>query len=46
MIGIKKYKSLHELAKDVDKFVEWYNLERIHSSLNYQSPVKFADESI
>ena len=46
MIGIKKYKSLNELTKDVDEFVSWYNKERLHSTLNYQSPVKFAVESI
>ncbi len=37
----QKYKSEIELKIDVDNFVRWYNNIRVHSKLNYQSPVEY-----
>lgn len=37
----KKYVDIIQLKNDVNEFVHWYNNFRIHSSLNYLSPVEY-----
>ncbi|MCI6276905.1 MAG: IS3 family transposase, partial [Clostridium sp.] len=35
------FKSLDELKKELRSYVLWYNNKRIHSSLNYMTPVEY-----
>ncbi|MGK0467391.1 MAG: putative transposase [Clostridium sp.] len=35
------FKSLEELKKDLRSYVLWYNNKRIHSALNYMTPVEY-----
>lgn len=35
---IRCYESMQELSAGIDRYVEFYNRERIHSALNYQTP--------
>ena len=38
----RKYHGIDELRKDVESYIEsFYNIKRIHSSLQNQSPVQF-----
>lgn len=41
MIGNKRYTSLEELETDLTDFIQWYNNERVHSTLGYMSPAEF-----
>jgi len=38
----KRYKTLGEFVKQADQWLNFYNNERPHSSLNYLSPNQFA----
>lgn len=38
-----EYYSFEELEKEVKKYIEFYNKERIHSSLGYMSPDEFLE---
>lgn len=40
----KKYKTLGEFIQEAEKWLNFYNHERPHSSLNYLSPNQFATE--
>jgi putative transposase len=35
------FKSLEELKRELKDYVNWYNNKRIHSSLNYMTPVEY-----
>ena len=35
------FKSLEELRRELRSYVLWYNNKRIHSSLNYMTPVEY-----
>lgn len=35
------FKSLQELKRELRAYVLWYNNKRIHSSLNYMTPVEY-----
>ena len=35
------FESLKQVRLELDEYVGWYNNERLHSSLNYSSPVKY-----
>jgi transposase InsO family protein len=35
------FNSLGELKSQLMDYVNWYNNKRIHSALNYMSPVKY-----
>ena len=37
----KKFSSLDELRRELQDYVQWYNNERIHSSLNYMTPINY-----
>lgn len=37
----KTFKNLEQLQTDLSAYVLWYNYKRIHSSLNYMSPVEY-----
>ena len=37
----KVFKNLEELKKELGSYVLWYNNVRIHSALNYMSPVEY-----
>ncbi|MEQ6139269.1 integrase core domain-containing protein [Bifidobacterium breve] len=36
------YTSVEQLRSDVNRYVWWYNHQRLHSTLDYMSPVEFA----
>ena len=36
------YTSVEQLRSDVNRYVWWYNHRRLHSTLDYMSPVEFA----
>lgn len=38
---LKKYKSVKELKKDIDRYIQYYNKERISLVLNGMSPIKY-----
>jgi putative transposase len=40
-VWLQDYESLDEADAGVSRFVDYYNSERMHSSLGYQSPVAF-----
>lgn len=40
-LEMTEYKYYSEALKEIASFIEYYNVERIHSSLNYLSPVEF-----
>ena len=35
------FENLHQLQIDLADYVNWFNQHRIHSSLDYQTPVEF-----
>ena len=40
-VWLEDYESFTHVQHSVDKFIGYYNAERMHSSLNYQSPEQF-----
>lgn len=38
------YTSVERLRSDVNRYVWWYNHQRLHSTLDYMSPVEFAKQ--
>lgn len=38
---LKKYKSVNELKKDIDEYIQYYNKERISLALNGMSPTQY-----
>lgn len=38
------YTSVEQLRSDVNRYVWWYNHQRLHSTLDYMSPVEFAKQ--
>ena len=36
-----EFKDYEELIKEIDKYIEWYNNDRIKTKLNGMSPVLF-----
>jgi transposase InsO family protein len=41
MFYTQKFKSIQELKKEIDKYIIYYNNERIKSNLNKMSPIKY-----
>ena len=41
IIRLKKYKSIQELKQKINKYIIYYNNERIKSNLNKMSPIKY-----
>ena len=42
LIWIKEFSSEEELKREVFEFIEiWYNRKRMHSSLDYKSPLEY-----
>jgi putative transposase len=39
------FSGLEEANKEVTKYINWYNFERLHSSLGYLSPVEYSLEN-
>ncbi|MBQ9690592.1 MAG: integrase core domain-containing protein, partial [Eggerthellaceae bacterium] len=37
----RRYGSIQELRRQLNKYVWWYNNKRIHATLGYMSPVEF-----
>jgi putative transposase len=37
-IHLKRYETVSELMSGVNEFMNWYNNDRIHSSLSYKTP--------
>ena len=35
-----KYKNYNELYKSIEEYITWYNTKRLHSSLEYLSPLE------
>jgi putative transposase len=40
-VDARKWASLDELGQGLEQFFDYYNQRRLHSALNYQSPVEF-----
>ena len=38
-IYINEYSSISDLKKEIDRYINFYNFERFHSSLNYDKPM-------
>lgn len=43
---LKKYKTIKELKKDIDNYIQYYNNERISLSLNAMSPIQYRAQHI
>jgi len=41
MFYTQKFKSIEQLKKEIDKYITYYNNERIKSNLNKMSPIKY-----
>jgi transposase InsO family protein len=41
---VTHFLNLEEAKKEVFKYINWYNRERMHSSLGYMSPVEYVEE--
>ena len=39
------FKNLDEAKKEIFKYINWYNRQRMHSSLGYLSPVEYIKEN-
>lgn len=44
LIYSNTYTSVERLRSDVNRYVWWYNHQRLHSTLNYMSPVEFTHQ--
>jgi putative transposase len=44
-LGIKGFASLAEAKREIFEYINWYNRERLHSSLGYRSPIDYAQEN-
>ena len=42
----RSYSSIDELRHEVNSYVQWYNNERMHSTLGYMSPVEFREAGL
>jgi len=40
MINRKKYADFWRLYHDIERYINWYNTERLHSSLGYKTPLE------
>lgn len=40
-----KFKDVEEARKMIREYINWYNRERIHSSLGYLSPMDYANQT-
>lgn len=40
-IGINHFKNIDEVKREIFKYINWYNRERLHSSLGYLSPMEY-----
>lgn len=43
-VWLKEYESIHEAEQSIGEWIYKYNHERIHSSLNYLTPVEFREK--
>ena len=43
-VWLKEYESIHEAEQSIGEWINKYNHERIHSSLNYLTPVEFREK--
>lgn len=41
MFYTQKFKSIEQLKKEINKYITYYNNERIKSNLNKMSPIKY-----
>jgi len=41
MFYTQKFKSIKQLKQEIDKYIIYYNNERIKSKLNKMSPIKY-----
>lgn len=46
LINQRTFRNLQELENDLSAYTWWFNNERLHSSLNYQSPVQWKFQTI
>ncbi len=44
LLWLREWKSPFELADALDKWIEYYNLHYLHSSLGYKAPMQFEEE--
>ncbi|MBI5035840.1 IS3 family transposase, partial [Candidatus Micrarchaeota archaeon] len=45
-VYLGEYESFEEAEVSIRRFIEWYNEERLHSSIGYKSPDEFEGESL
>ena len=41
----KKFTDLEDARKEIFRYIEWYNRERLHSSLGYLSPLDYSEHN-
>jgi len=44
-LDYKKYKNFAEAKKEIFEYINWYNKERLHSSLGYLSPMDYVKQN-
>ena len=40
----ERFESVEEARKEIFDYVNWYNRDRLHSSLGYMSPIEYLNE--
>ena len=45
-IYLNEYKSLNDLKQDIKAYIEFYNYQRFHQTLEYKRPMEVYDESL
>ena len=42
----RRFMTLGQLEVDLDRYIHWFNTKRIHSTLDYMSPVEYRNKSL
>lgn len=42
----RRFITLGQLEVELDRYVHWFNIKRIHSTLDYMSPVEYKNRSL
>jgi len=42
-LNVKVFETKKNAKKEIEEYIEWYNAERLHSSLDYMSPVEYEE---
>ncbi|PVV62701.1 IS3 family transposase [Bifidobacterium longum] len=46
LVYANTYTSVEQLRSDANRYVWWYNHQRLHSTLGYMNPVEFTQQGV